>query len=172
MESRLEGDINSRRDDPLLASGSQLMDKIKNHHPGHLAVVLVPYGEIQLTKTKYIVQNHLKLGPFIHWLRGTKKINNIKAIQSIHVFVEVGGVDNKARHIIPSINETIASLTEKFAGDDGILHLRIGLEDTFGYIPSGTIAGLVLKRFRNQMEDCWREFVVTPDYDPPQLIPT
>lgn len=106
---------------------SSLASNILEKYPDRVPIILSlndsSAKKISLKKEKYMVPKHLTLAHFLMEIR-----KNIIGLTEEALFLFV---DNE-KEILPPINATILSIYDRFKQDDGLLYLKLAIENTFG----------------------------------------
>jgi GABA(A) receptor-associated protein len=97
--------------------------RIKLKHPNKIPIICEKHHNSTLptnNKQKYLVDSDLTLGHFLYVIRKRIKLD---PNQAIYLFV---------KGAIPSSNETIQSIYNKYFDEDGFLYISYTNENTFG----------------------------------------
>lgn len=114
----MDNDQNFRKNNSL-EKRIDLSKDILKKYPDKIPIIAEGRG-ISLNKYKFIVN---KSSDFSYFMLILKKFVNLKPDQAIFIFIN---------NIIPSGNETIGSIYQKYKDNDGFLYCTITTESTFG----------------------------------------
>jgi hypothetical protein len=101
--------------------------RLRTLHPGHVPVVCeIGARDLVMSKAKFVTSETMTVGEFTHVIRPRLSLNGkaLGAYSALLLFTEDGR--------IPPATNTLGDVYRAHANEDGLMYLRVSVENTFG----------------------------------------